>query len=160
MPRLLSAVLVAFCALVLASPAQADRGGKWRDWGGGEQHQRGDRDGNRDRDRRPPRDTFPQNDQQSDRFGDGGNSRPPWYSRRRHEHDRARDGVVRGRMMSLEELENRISRRTPGFRIGNPELVMYDGRPVYRMRWRTPDGHILIVFADAETGEVLAIRGR
>ena len=48
----------------------------------------------------------------------------------------------------------------PGFRIGNPERLSFGGRPVYRIRWRTPDGHILIVFADAETGDVLDIRGR
>ncbi len=67
---------------------------------------------------------------------------------------------MHGRMIPLEELEDRIARSTPGFRIGNPELLMLDGRSVYRIRWRTPDGHILILFADAETGQVLDIRGR
>jgi uncharacterized membrane protein YkoI len=67
---------------------------------------------------------------------------------------------MHGRMIPLEELEDRIGRSTPGFRIGNPELLMFDGRSVYRIRWRTPDGHILILFADAETGQVLDIRGR
>ena len=162
MPRILCLILLTLFALVLAAPAQADRGDKWHAWrehrGGGEQH--GDHE--RAPHDRPPSDYPPSvnehpsdNDRWRDRHDD---DRPPGYDRR--EHDRARDGVIRGRMVPLEDLENRIARSTPGFRIGNPELLMNQGRPVYRMRWRTPDGHILIVFADAETGQVLDIRGR
>jgi hypothetical protein len=182
MRRLLTALVLAFCTLVLAAPAHADREGRgerWRDQQQGE----GDR-GNRDRDRRPSREFVPP-DSYPQRKSDDGYRRPrferrrqddayrrPWYERRRQDgyrppwferrrqHDRVRDRVVRGRMISLEELENRIARRAPGRRIGNPELLNYGGRSVYRIRWRMPDGHILIVFADAETGDVLEIRGR
>ncbi len=157
MPRILPLILLTLFALVLAAPAQADRGDKLHAWrehhGGGDQH--------RDHER-PPSDYPPSaNEHPNDNGGwrdRHDDERPPGYDRR--EHDRARDGVIRGRMVPLEDLENRIARSTPGFRIGNPELLMNQGRPVYRMRWRTPDGHILIVFADAETGEVLDIRGR
>ena len=161
MRRILSALLLVFFALALATPAQADRGDKWRAWR--EQHR------HRDHDNRPPPNSTPSEpdppaaDERSsdDRQYDNrrGNDGRPWFGRRR-EHDRARDGVMRGRMISLEELENRIARNTPGYRIGNPEFLMFGGRPVYRIRWRTPDGHILIVFADAETGQVIDIRGR
>jgi uncharacterized membrane protein YkoI len=160
MRQILSALLLVVFALALATSAQADRGDKWRAWR--EQHHQ------RDHDNRPPpndnnqpyppaADERHNDDQQYDsRRGDDGR---PWFGRRR-EHDRAREGVMRGRMIPLEELENRIARNTPGYRIGNPEFLMFGGRPVYRIRWRTPDGHILIVFADAETGQVIDIRGR
>ena len=168
MRRFLTAVLLTFTALALAAPAQADRGDKWREWHGGRHHH------DNDSDRGPPPDSGrPPDDPSQSNFplpNDGahegrdsrenrGNDGPPWFGGHR-EHDRAREGVMRGRMMPLEDLEDRISRQTPGFRIGNPELLSFGGRPVYRIRWRTPDGHILIVFADAETGDVLDIRGR
>jgi hypothetical protein len=148
-------------ALGLAIPAHADRGDKWRAWR--EQHRGGDHD-NRPS---PPAgqpggdppgaNEQPSGDQQYD--NSGGNDDRQWGGRRR-EHDRAREGVMRGRMIPLEDLENRIARNTPGYRIGNPEFLMFGGRPVYRIRWRTPDGHILVVFADAETGQIIDIRGR
>ena len=158
MRRILSAILLAIFALGLASPAYADKGDRWRAWR--EQHR-----GQRDHDNRPPQDgnqqgypadEGPNNDRQ---YEQGGNDGRPWIGRRR-EHDRAREGVMRGRMIPLEELENRIARTTPGYRIGNPEFLMFGGRPVYRIRWRTPEGRILIVFCDAETGQVIDIRGR
>lgn len=173
MRRILTAVFLAFFALGLADPAYAEKGDRWRDRDrdrGGEQHRQRDNDDNRrgnkrDGDRGWGKERHYDDDDDDD---DGGrryqNRRRndddrPWFGRRR-EHDRAREGVMRGRMIPLEELENRISRRTPGYRIGNPEFMMFGGRPVYRIRWRTPDGHILIVFADAETGQIIDIRGR
>jgi hypothetical protein len=165
MRRLLPSILLLFFALALAGEAQADRGDKWHGWRGGGERQRDHDQGGPQGRRDPPRDNgqasdnyfLPGDDARNNRDRD--RNREPWFGGRR-EHDRAREGVIRGRMMPLEELENRISRRARGFRIGNPELLMFGGRPVYRIRWRTPDGHILIVFADAETGEVLDIRGR
>lgn len=181
MYRLLTAVFLACFALGLAAPAYAEKGDKWRDRGG-ENSQRdnddrrgdGKRNGGWGKERRNDGDRKYQNrrgndddrkwrnrDDDDDRGYDNRrrNDDKPWFGRRR-EHDRARDGVMRGRMMPLEELENRISRRTPGYRIGNPEFMMIGGRPIYRIRWRTPDGHILIIFADAETGQIIDIRGR
>jgi uncharacterized membrane protein YkoI len=159
MRRILVSIILASFALALAPAAQADRGDKWHDWK--ENHHGGDRHSD------PPSSNIGppsanDRDDRRDNNGSWGNGRDddrrPWFGRR--EHDRAREGVMHGRMIPLEELENRIARGTPGFRIGNPELLMFDGRPVYRMRWRTPDGHILILFADAETGQVLDIHGR
>ena len=170
MRRLLTAVFLAFFALGLATPAYADKGDKWRDRGGDNRTERDNDDrprgeGKRNgwgKDRRDDGDGQYQNRRRNNdgQYDDrrGGDDRP-WFGRRR-EHDRAREGVIRGRMIPLEDLENRISRRAPGYRVGNPEFMMFGGRPVYRIRWRTPDGHILIVFADAETGQILEIRGR
>lgn len=160
MRRFLSLVLVLVFALGSAVPALADRGDKWRDW---KEHHDG-----RDHDNRPPPNRN-QDDQQpranersgdNQRYEDRDNDGDRRWGNRRREHDRARDGVMRGRMIPLEELENRIARKAPGYRIGNPEFIMFGGRPVYRIRWRTPDGHILVVFADAETGQIIDIRGR
>ena len=165
MYRLLSAVFVALFALALAAaPAQADRGGKWRGWRDHQGDNRGPPPGgDRPHDNGAPPGDFHQNNNNYPPSNTGNDDRGhdfggPWFCHR--EHDRAREGMIRGRMMPLEDLENRIGRSAPGFRIGNPELLMFGGRPVYRIRWRTPDGHILIVFADAETGQVLDIRGR
>lgn len=172
MRRILTAVFLAFFALGLASPAVADKGDKWRERDrGGDHRDRGDDGGRRDNgkrdgggrgwgngDRRYNNDND-RNDGQRYQNRRRDDDRPPWFGRRR-EHDRAREGVMRGRMIPLEDLENRIQRRAPGYRIGNPEFMMFGGRPVYRIRWRTPDGHVLIVFADAETGQIIDIRGR
>jgi len=150
MRRILSAILLVVFALGLASPAYADKGDRWRE-----------RHSQRDHDNGPPPDNQPGYPPAADeqyQNGGGDNGRP-WFGRRR-EHDRAREGVIRGRMIPLEDLENRIARTTPGYRIGNPEFLMFGGRPVYRIRWRTPEGRILIVFCDAETGQVIDIRGR
>ena len=157
MRRILFLMPLVFVAFVLASPAQADSRDKWR--GGGWDHHH--RDGHHEDHERGPGD-YP-HAQDTDRERHDGDRRddrgsPPWLDRR--EHDRAREGVIHGRMMPLERLENEIGRSMPGFRIGNPELLMFGGRPVYRIRWRTPDGHILVVFADAETGQLLDVRGR
>ena len=159
MHRILTAILILVFALGLANPAHADRGDKWRDWK--EQHRGRDHDGG------PPQNDGPRDEppRANDSPGDGQyeNGRDDDGQRsggRRREHDRARDGVMRGRMIPLEDLENRIARNTPGYRIGNPEFLMFGGRPVYRIRWRTPDGHILVVFVDAETGQIIDIRGR
>jgi hypothetical protein len=159
MCRFLTTALMLVLALCVTAPAYADQHGNWR--GGREQHrERGDRDH-----RPPPRDHNPGGPPGANEGQGGGqydnrqgNDDRPWG--RRREHDRAREGVMRGRMIPLEDLENRIARNTPGYRIGNPEFIMFGGRPVYRIRWRTPDGHILVVFADAETGQIIDIRGR
>ena len=159
MRRILTAVLLVFFALGLATPALADKGDRWRGRDQHQQHDNGNRPSrNNDQQGQPPNTDYQGNDGQYQSQNQSGNDRP-WYGRRR-EHDRAREGVMRGRMIPLEDLENRIARTTPGYRIGNPEFLMFGGRPVYRIRWRTPDGHILIVFADAETGQVIDIRGR
>ena len=157
MRQFLSLVLAFVLALGLVLPAQADRGDKWRDWR--EQHRE------RNRDNHPPGGPPPDyhpgaNDPSNDDRGYDRRRGDDRQDGRRREHDRARDGVMRGRMIPLEDLENRIARTTPGYRIGNPEFIMFGGRPVYRIRWRTPDGHILVVFADAETGQIIEIRGR
>jgi hypothetical protein len=160
MRRFLPTILTLALAFGVAAPAYADKGGNWLGWRG-QHRERGDRDH-----RPPPGGQNNPGDPPGANEGQGGgrydnrqgNDDRQWG--RRREHDRAREGVMRGRMIPLEDLENRIARSTPGYRIGNPEFIMFGGRPVYRIRWRTPDGHILVVFADAETGQIIDIRGR
>ncbi|MBI1212874.1 MAG: hypothetical protein GC190_15540 [Alphaproteobacteria bacterium] len=160
MRTVLFLVLVTIFALGSAVPALADRGDRWRDRQ--EQHRERDQGDHYRRDG-GSHDYQPGARERATDDGHYDNRHRkrhrPWSNRRR-EHDRARDGVIRGRMIPLEDLENRIARRAPGYRIGNPEFMMFGDRPVYRIRWRTPDGHILVVFADAETGQIIDIRGR
>ena len=33
--------------------------------------------------------------------------------------------------------------------------IQQGGRWVYRIKWLTPDGRVIIIFADAETGQIL-----
>jgi Ni/Co efflux regulator RcnB len=78
---------------------------------------------------------------------------------RDRDHDRARDGVREGRLVPLEAILGNIARSYPGYHIdvGGP----YDsgGYLVYRIKWLTPDGHVLIIIADAQTGRILSVRG-
>lgn len=82
------------------------------------------------------------------RFGD--NRR--W---RGDDHDRARDGVRSGQLLPLEAVLANVARQYPGHHLNVDGPFSRDGRWIYRIKWLTPDGRVLIVFADAETGQVL-----
>ena len=83
--------------------------------------------------------------------GDGG-----W---RGGDHDRAREGVNQGRLLPLEAILSNIARAYPGNHIGVEGPFEQGGRLVYRVKWLTPDGRVMIIFADAETGQILGQRG-
>src|ERR1700687_5651699 len=108
MRRILVSFVLPSFALALAPTAQADRGDKWR--GSSENHHGGARHSDE-----PPSIVGPpaanEHDDRRDNNRNWGSSRDddrrPWFGR--HEHDRAREGVMHGRMLPLEDLENRIA---------------------------------------------------
>lgn len=59
----------------------------------------------------------------------------------------------------LEVVLSNVARRFPGHHLSVEGPFQRDGRWMYRIKWLTPDGRVLIVFADAETGQVLGSRG-
>lgn len=75
------------------------------------------------------------------------------------DHDRARDGVRAGQLLPLEVVLSNVAARFPGHHLAVDGPFRRDGRWIYRIKWLTPDGRVLIVFADAETGQVLDVRG-
>lgn len=79
--------------------------------------------------------------------------------RGRGDHDRARDGVRSGRLVPLEAILANIARSYPGYHIDVDGPYEAGGRLVYRIKWLTPDGHVIIIIADAETGQILSTRG-
>jgi uncharacterized membrane protein YkoI len=79
--------------------------------------------------------------------------------RGRGDHDRARDGVREGRLVPLEAILSNIARMYPGYHIDVDGPYPAGGHLVYRIKWLTPDGRVIIIIADAETGQILSQRG-
>jgi uncharacterized membrane protein YkoI len=75
------------------------------------------------------------------------------------DHDRARDGVRSARLVPLEAILANIARIYPGYHIDVDGPYPAGGRLVYRIKWLTPDGRVIIIIADAETGQILSQRG-
>jgi uncharacterized membrane protein YkoI len=63
------------------------------------------------------------------------------------------------RLLPLEAVLGSVAARFPGRHLGVEGPFRRDGRWIYRIKWLTPDGRVLIVFADAQTGQVLGHRG-
>lgn len=63
------------------------------------------------------------------------------------------------RLLPLEVVLGNVAAQFPGHHLGVDGPARRDGRWIYRIKWLTPDGRVLIVFADAETGQVLGHRG-
>ena len=63
------------------------------------------------------------------------------------------------RLMPLEAVLGSVARQYPGRHLGVDGPFQRDGRWIYRIKWLTPDGRVLIIFADAQTGQVLGVRG-
>jgi hypothetical protein len=59
----------------------------------------------------------------------------------------------------LELILGNVAARFPGHHLGVDGPFQREGRWIYRIKWLTPDGRVLIVFADAQTGQVLGHRG-
>lgn len=99
---------------------------------------------------------------ESDDDGDGSRDRGPiTFDRDRGpDHDRARQGVAQGKLLPLEVVLANVARQIPGHHIGVDGPYQQGGRWVYRIKWLTPDGRVIIVIADAETGQILGTRGR
>jgi hypothetical protein len=65
----------------------------------------------------------------------------------------------RVRLLPLESVLANVARQYPGHHLGVDGPFQRDGRWIYRIKWLTPEGRVLIVFADAVTGQVLGARG-
>jgi hypothetical protein len=64
------------------------------------------------------------------------------------------------RLLPLEAVLASVATQLPrGDHVGVDGPMPREGRWIYRIKWLTKDGRVLIVFADAQTGQVLGIRG-
>lgn len=78
-------------------------------------------------------------------------SKPGWGGR-----NRAREGVRRGEIVSLDRVMNVVQRRYPG-RVLNVRL---DGRRlIYHLRMLTRSGRVLRIKVDARTADIVSVRG-
>lgn len=74
----------------------------------------------------------------------------------RWDSDQARDAVRQGRHMPFRDVIRAVQGQVPGAPRGQPILQEQGGgRAVYLLRWQTPDGRLLDLVVDAETGAVL-----
>lgn len=76
--------------------------------------------------------------------------------------DRGRRDDSRGRpdrLLPLEAVLGNIARQIPGHHLDVEGPFERGGRWMYRIKWLTPDGRVLIIFADAQTGQILETRG-
>jgi uncharacterized membrane protein YkoI len=83
-------------------------------------------------------------------------AQPGWRDRDR---DRDRDGTRGPRLLPLEVVLANVARRIPGHHLDVDGPFQRGSRWVYRIKWLTPDGRVLIVIADAESGQILDTRG-
>ena len=63
------------------------------------------------------------------------------------------------RLLPLEAVLGNIARQIPGHHLDVDGPFERGGRWIYRIKWLTPDGRVLIIFADAQTGQILETRG-
>jgi uncharacterized membrane protein YkoI len=73
----------------------------------------------------------------------------------RQQQDEARQGVRQRRIMPLGAVIQQIRRRFPGRQL-DAGLEYQGDRPIYRLRWMTPDGRRVDYIIDAATGQVLS----
>jgi uncharacterized membrane protein YkoI len=73
--------------------------------------------------------------------------------------DRDRDGARGPRLLPLEVVLANVARRIPGHHLDVDGPFQRGSRWVYRIKWLTPDGRVLIVIVDAESGQILDTRG-
>jgi hypothetical protein len=69
--------------------------------------------------------------------------------------DAARDAVREGKHLPLREVVRRVGAQYPGALVDVIGLQDRGPVAVYRLRWRTPDGRLLDINVDAETGAVI-----
>jgi Peptidase propeptide and YPEB domain len=62
-------------------------------------------------------------------------------------------------LLPLEVVLRNVAAQFPGHHLSVDGPFQREGRWIYRIKWLTPDGRVLIVFADAQTGQVLGHRG-
>jgi hypothetical protein len=73
----------------------------------------------------------------------------------RQQQEEARQGVRQRRIMPLGTVIQQVRRRFPGRQL-DAGLEYQGDRPIYRLRWMTPDGRRVDYIIDAATGQVLS----
>jgi uncharacterized membrane protein YkoI len=71
---------------------------------------------------------------------------------------RGRDRGGPERLLPLEVVLGNVARQIPGHHLDANGPFPRGGRWIYRIKWLTPDGRVLIVIADAQTGQILDVR--
>jgi uncharacterized membrane protein YkoI len=71
---------------------------------------------------------------------------------------RGRDRGGPDRIVPLEIVLGNVARQIPGHHLDADGPIPRGGRWIYRIKWLTPDGRVLIVIADAQTGQILDVR--
>ena len=73
----------------------------------------------------------------------------------RQQQEEARQGVRQRRIMPLGAVIQQVRSRFPGHQL-DAGLEYQGDRPIYRLRWMTPDGRRVDYIIDAATGQVLS----
>lgn len=84
--------------------------------------------------------------------------RPSLGAGRRGDQAEAREGVRSGRQVPLSRVLAMIEARTPGRHL-NTTQGESGGRPAYFVQWQLPDGRVVIIVVDAESGQTLGRQG-
>jgi uncharacterized membrane protein YkoI len=69
-----------------------------------------------------------------------------------------RDRYERVQLLPLEIILSNVASRYPGHHIGVDGPMQRGGRLIYRIKWLTPNGRVLFIFVDAQTGRILGER--
>ena len=71
----------------------------------------------------------------------------------------SRDEVVAQATFPLNAILQNIARMYPGKHLEAEGPYEQGGRRVYRIKWLTNDGRVIVFLADAETGQIISQRG-
>ncbi len=73
---------------------------------------------------------------------------------------RGRDGgLEEGRVIPLDAIINTLNANYPGKPLDARGPMQRGGRLVYEIVWLTPNGRQIVIIVDAQTGQVLRVRG-
>lgn len=83
----------------------------------------------------------------------------PGHTREHKDHDRARQALMSGEVLSLRQVLDVVAREYPGEPV-EIEFEHDDGLYVYEIKLLQPSGSILKMKVDATTGKVIKVKGR
>jgi len=81
------------------------------------------------------------------------------HTREHKDHDRARQALLSGEVLSLRQVLDVVAREYPGEPV-EIEFEHDDGLYVYEIKLLQPSGSILKMKVDAATGKVIKVKGR
>lgn len=77
-----------------------------------------------------------------------------------NDHERARQAMVRGDVLPLKRVMERLDALRPGGHILEVELEEHGGRWVYEIKQLEPGGQIVKIKLNAQTGDLLEVKER